>query len=259
MQTCKICSLGYFDRVIADGFMIPMYNNRGIVINNDENLADCINNNKQSYNQGIGKLKLNIYGEVDTKESSDDEKRMLETREQLGLRQTKLGLTTRYSIGFADILILKSDYSFPENVVNKGKTEDDINKLAKGEDELKIMLQALKTQNDIIEKSDLNDCNIAIVDRVYVHREFRKCGISTWIHSNIGDITKVYGMIDIAAVLLIPGDFSNEAKSIFNMTKEQYEAFLKKHYKSLGYKPISENILCKKLVKNSKKHLLQLK
>lgn len=260
MQTGKICSLGYFDRVIVDGFMIPMYNNRGIQINNEESLAESIENNKQSYNQGIGKLKLNIYGEVEKGTSSEDEEtRMAETRQKLGLNPTKLGLTTRYSIGFADLLILKSDYSFPENVTHKGKTVDDINKLAKGEDELNLMLQALKTQNDIIvEDNGIYDCNIAIVDRVYVNKEFRRCGISKWIHSNIGDITKVYGMIDIAAVLLMPGDFSNEAEKEFGISKDRYEDMLEKHYKDMGYKVIGNNILCKKLVKSTKKKLLQL-
>ena len=48
MLTGKICSLGYFDRVVVDGFMIPMYNNRGIEINNEESRAESIEKNKQS-------------------------------------------------------------------------------------------------------------------------------------------------------------------------------------------------------------------
>ena len=259
MQTGKICSLGYFDRVIVDGFMVPMYRNRGIQVNNGESLAESIENNKQSYNQGIGKLRINIYGEVDKNSSSlEEEARMTETRSKLGLNPTKLGLTTRYSIGFADLLILKDDYSFPDNVTQKGKTIDDINKLAKGEDELKLMLKALEAQNDVMERGKVHDSNIAIVDRVYINREFRRCGISKWIHTNIKDIARVYGMIDIAAVLLMPGDFSHEATEVFGMTKNEYENMLKKHYKSLGYKTLKENIMYRDLLKKDRKHIVSL-
>ena len=62
MQVRKICSLGYFDKIYVDGYMMPMYNNKGIEINENESLAESIENNKQSYNQGIGKLKI-IYME----------------------------------------------------------------------------------------------------------------------------------------------------------------------------------------------------
>lgn len=247
MKVNRICSLGYFDKVIVDGYMMPMYNNKGIEIKNDEKLVESIENNEQSYNQGIGKLKLNIYGEVTPNKSSiDEEKRMANTRTNIGLSSIKIGDKLRYSIGYADILILKSDYSFPENITNKGKTIDDIHKLAKGEDELYIMTQALNIQNNIIaEDNGIDDCNIAIIDRVYVNKEFRRCGISTWIHSNINDIAKIYGMIDIAAVLLIPGDFSNEADEAFNMSSKEYKEMLIKHYKTLGYKFIDKYVMCK--------------
>ena len=253
MQVRKICGLGYFDRLIIDGYMMPMYNNRGIEIRDNESIVDALESNKQSYNQGIGKLRINIVGEAINTESSDDIERMRNHREnELKLVRSKIGSSDRYNIGYADILILKSDYSFPKEVTNKGKTLDDINKLAKGEDELALFTKALEIQKDVINKSEYSD--IAIVNRVYINKEFRQCGISTWLHNNLQEIIKVYGMINIAAILLIPGDFSEEAETEFSMTKQKYESMLIKHYKSCGYRFINKVIMCKHItnIKNSK-------
>ena len=153
-----------------------------------------------------------------------------------------------------DILILKSDLVFPVGITNTGKTKDDILKLAKGEDELQIMLKALEVQHNII-KSDngIDNYNIAILDRLYVHKAFRNCGISSWINNNIHDIIKVYGMIDIGAILLIPGDFSSEARNCFNMSNEEYVDMLIEHYKSVGYEVVDDNIMCKYFSKTTKK------
>lgn len=258
MQVRKICSLGYFDRLIVDGYMMSMYNNKGIEIRDNETLVDALEFNKQSYNQGIGKLRINIAGETFNEEIPSEIIRMQEHREKdLGLVRTKLGTIDRYNIGYVDILILKSDYSFPEEVTNKGKTLDDIIKSAKGEDELKLLTSALEIQHNIIKSnSKMTDCNIAIVDKVYINNEFRRCGLSTWIHTNIADIAKIYGMINIEAVLLIPGDFSDEANTRFNMSKQEYEDMLIKHYKNVGYKFINKDIMCKTLEKNKKKHFI---
>ena len=252
MQVRKICGLGYFDRLIIDGYMMPMYNNKGIEIGDGESLVDALETNEQSYNQGIGKLRINIVGEALNTESYEEILRMRKHREDdLNLVRSKLGATDRYTIGNMDILILKGDYTFPEEVTNKGKTIEDINKLAKGEDELAILTKALEIQNNIVKSNTgLTDCNIAIVDRVYINGEFRRCGISTWLHSNLFDLAKTYGMLDVAAVLLIPGDFSDEATSKFQMTKQKYESMLVKHYKEVGYKFIDKNIMYKKYKKS---------
>jgi hypothetical protein len=260
MKVSEICRRGYFDRVIVDGYLMPMYNNKGIEIKDNEPLVDAIENNAQSYNQGIGKIRINIAGEAFNTEPYSEIVRMQEHRENdLRLIRTKLGDIDRYNIGYVDILILKSDYSFPNEVKNRGKTKDDISKLAKSEEELRIMSKALDVQQDIIkENNGIYDCNIAIVDRVYINSEFRQCGISTWVHNNIGDITKIYAMVDIAAVLLTPGDFSNEAEKLFGMTTKQYQNMLIKHYKSVGYILLDNKLMCKRLVKKQQMHIIKL-
>lgn len=252
MNISRICLIGYFDRVLVDGFAMPMYNTKGIAVESNETLVDAINTNTQSYAQGIGKVRITIYGEADFNAQDDRLLGMRWHREQeLKLARTKVGNKDRYAIAYADLLILKSNYSFPEEVKNRGKTSDDISKLAKSEDEYMLLTKALELQKSTLMKnnSDENDANIAIVDRVYVNKEFRQCGISSWIHANIGDIIKTFGMIDVASVILIPGDFSNEAQSQFGVSKDKYREFLIKHYKESGYKFIDKYIMCKSIIK----------
>lgn len=259
MNVREICRRGYFDKLVVDGYMMPMYNNKGIQIGDDQSLVDAIETNSNAHNQGVGKLKINIMGEaLKNGDTIDDMIYYEEHREnKLGLIRQDIGTSDRYSIGYVDILILKSDYSFPDNVTNKGKTEDDISKLAKCEDELELLLRARDIQNDIIkENNGIDDCNIAIIDKLFVNKWFRQCGISSWVHNNIGDITKVYGMLDVAAVLLMPGDFTDAAGKEFGMSTKQYTNMLIKHYKKQGYKYINDCVMYKKLVKRSRNYFI---
>lgn len=258
MKVKDICRRGYFDRLIVDGYMMPMYNNKGIEVRDSESLVDAIENNKKSFNQGVGKLRINIAGESLNSDCAESILNAREHREKdLGLVRQAIGAVDRYNIGYVDILILKSDYSFPDMITNKGKTESDVVKLAKCEDELELLLKAIEVQKKIIkEDNGIDDCNIAIMSKLFVHKEFRRCHISSWVHDNIGDITKVYGMVDVAAVLLIPGDFTRAAENEFNMDTKQYMNMLKKHYKSKGYKALNDNIMCKKLIGQNKKYFI---
>ena len=247
MKVSKICSLGYFDRVLVDGYNMSMFNTRGIEIKNEDTLVDSINNNNQYYTQGVGKIRVTIYGESTFDIDDDNLLGMRWHREQeLKLSRTKVDDNDRYAIAYVDILIVKSDLSFPEQVTRRGKTVEDINKLAKTEDEVMLLSKAIDMQKSIWEESNgVADCSIAIIDRVYVNKHFRKCGISSWIHKNILDIIRTYGMISVSAVLLIPGDFSNEAEQIFGLSKKDYRDMLVKHYKNTGYKFIDKFIMCK--------------
>lgn len=258
MEVNKICSLGYFDRVLVDGYTMSMFNTRGIEIKNEETLVDSINTNIQSYAQGVGKIRVTIYGESVFNLEDDNLLGMRWHREQeLKLSRTKVDNNDRYAIAYVDILILKSDFSFPDKVQNRGKSHDDIAKLARGEDEFMLLSKALDIQRTILAESNgMADCNIAIVDRVYVNKHFRKCGISRWIHLNILDIIKTYGVISASAVLLIPGDFSDEAEKIFGLSKKDYKDMLIKHYKNTGYKFIDKHIMCK--YQYVKRHILSI-
>lgn len=249
MKTKKICNLGYFDKLIVDGYMMTMYNNKGIEVGDEESLVDALEDKERAYKQGLGKLRINMLGECLNTEGSEELRIMRKHREEeLNLERIKIGNSDRYIIAYADILILKSDYSFPLGVSNKGKTLDDIMKAYETEDKISIITKALEVQQAVInEDNGIYDCNIAIVDRVYVNNEFRQCGISEWIHNNIFSIAKIFGMIDIAGVLLMPGDFSNESSASFGMTKQKYENMLRRHYKKVGYKDIGNNIMYKQL------------
>lgn len=259
MNVSKICSLGYFDRVLVDGYAMSMFNTRGIEVKNDETLVDSINTNIQSYAQGVGKIRITVFGESTFNLEDDKLLGMRWHREQeLRLSRTKVDNNDRYAIAYADLLILKSDFSFPDRVKNRGKSPDDIAKLAKSEDEYMLLSKALDMQRNMwAENTGASDCNIAIVDRVYVNKHFRQCGISKWIHLNIIDIIKTYGMVDVSAVLLIPGDFSNEAEQLFGVSKREYRDILIKHYKNTGYKFIDKYIMCKYSYK--RKHILNIR
>ena len=247
MNKNKICSLGYFDRVIIDGYSMPMFSTKGIEIKGGDGFVDSINDSLQSFTHGVGKLRITIYGESTFNLEDDNLLGMRWHREQeLKLSRTKVDKNDRYAIAYVDILIFKSEFSFPERVINRGKSIDDLNKLAKSEDELMLLSKAMDMQRNIWHESGgTADCTIAIIDRVYVSKHFRKCGISKWVHMNIFDIIRTYGMVSASAVLLIPGDFNNEAEQIFSLSKKDYTDMLINHYKNTGYKFIDKFIMCK--------------
>lgn len=249
MDVRKICMLGYFDRVMIDGYSMPMYNGRGIELRTDCSIVDALNDKIDSNNQGIGKIKINIVGESLSNDTIDEIQRMQEHREnEMGLERVKLGNIDRYIIAYVDILILKSDMAFPSKLFNKGNNLEDIEKTVKDEDKLNLLRRAIEVQSKLTKNN--KDANIALIDKVFVHKEFRRCGISKWIHNNIKDIIKLYGLIDVGAALLIPGDFTNSAKAEFSLSKEQYEKMLIQHYRSVGYSMINNGIMYKNLQTN---------
>ena len=249
MDTIKICRLGYFDRVMIDGYSMPMYNGRGIEIKTNCSLIESLDSNIDLNAQGLGKIKVTIVGEALSNDDIAEEiERMQKHREDdLGLERVKIGNIDRYIIAYADILILKSDESLPSKLTNKGNTLEDIEKLAKGEDKLNLMSKGLDIQSKLVKNN--KDANVALIDKVFVHKEFRRCGISKWIHNNIKDIIKIYGLIDVGAALLIPGDFTNSAERDFEMSKDYYEEVLTEHYKNVGYTMLGNGVMCKDLNK----------
>jgi hypothetical protein len=251
MNVDRLCTFGYFDRIVVDGYTIPMFNAKGITIKNDENLIEAVNNNYNSYDQGIGKLRLTIYGEAEFNISDDNLLNMRFHREQkLGLMRIKVDNNDRYAIAYADILILKNN----ANDLDKKEQINEMLKRAKTEDEAYLLSKAIEIQNRDLKKYNANECNIAIVEKVYVNKAFRGCKISSWIHDNIGDIVKTFGMVDISASLLIPGDFAGESK-LFRMDPLEYKVFLAKHYKHHGYVILDKPIMYKDLKEKSNKFL----
>jgi len=240
MNISRLCTFGYFDRVIVDGYTMPVYNAKGIVVKQDENLLEAINNNSNSYEQGIGKLRFTVYGEADFNISDDNLLNMRFHREQtLGLNRIKIGNCDRYAIAYADVLILKSN-NILQNCVKDEQLKEILHQ-TKNEDESYLLSKAFEIQRRDLKKYSTEDCNVAIVDKVYVNKAFRGCHISSWIH-----IVKIFSMINISASLLIPGDFSGESR-LFRMSTEQYKDFLIKHYKKHGYVFLDKIVMYKNL------------
>lgn len=243
MNVEKVLRAGYFDRLKIDGVLKPVYNSTGTTILHECTFKDSLNKSEEAFKHGVAHLKLSLIGECDRNIGFYELERMRKDRKSWNI--PKLAgdeQTDRYLVAYADMLILKSDYAIPYKVVANGKTEKDIEKLAKTNDALEVFLAALELGNSIIKKYKYpNDwVNIAIVDKVYVLPIFRRCGISTWIHENIADIINMYSLVFPNGVILSYGDFSDESDKLFGMTRDAYKIMLRKHYESLGYEMINK-------------------
>lgn len=257
----EMCRIGYFDRIFIDGFMMPLYNNDGIEILEDSTLLDCVKENSSDLDQGIARLKINIVGEsfLTSDYTQSEINRMRKHRERdMKLIRYNYGKSDRYCIGYVDIYIVKGDSLIPDSACLNNKSLDSISKLSKNEAELNTLNKAIEVQRKLIkENEDIDEINIGIVDKVYVDENFRRCKISSWIHTNMQDIIKMLGLVDVAGVILMPGDFSREAKNKFGMTNDEYVAMLHKHYKKMGYKDVTDGFMYRQFI--SKKRFFGIK
>lgn len=253
MLVKEICRIGYFDKVTIDGYLLPLYNNLGIEVKQEQTLVTAIEANSQAFNQGIARLRITIYGEASLEDSPVDINRMRRHREkEMRLQRCNFGLFDRYPIAYMDVFIVKSDSLLPKYLNNTGKTYNDISKVSKTDYELEMLSKALELQEKIKKEHSELDTNIAIIDRIYVNENFRRCKISTWIHNNLQELINVYGMVTIGAALIVPGDFAAESITKFGMQKEEYEKMLLKHYSTMGYKNGKNGIMTKMFVDRKK-------
>lgn len=259
MRVSEIKRKGYFDDVGIDGWVEPIYKSTGVIIHNGMSFEESINFNETDYSMGIAHLHLDIFGEViPIREIDSDE---IRERNKLNLPKTvKLGIE-RYRIAYADILLIKDDYSMPDGVYNTGKDIETFGKLAQGKDELDLFRSALKMIDYISRTYGNRESSIcgAVVDKVYVVEGFRRDGISSWLHSNLSSIINTFSLVYPSFILLAYGDFKGEAAKKFGMTPAEYSKMLKKHYTELKYKELnsickcrfsgySSNILCKIII-----------
>ena len=182
MNVEKILRAGYFDNIRVDGIINPVYDSTGTIILPDSSFKESLDMSDEAYKHGVAHLKIILIGESNTKINFTELEHMRSDRESWGLTRLPSDKSIdRYVIAYADILILKSDYAIPYKVEANGKTEEDIEKLAKTDDTLSLMLAALNIGDWIEKNYDYNrDCiNIAIVNKVYVLPLFRRCGISS--------------------------------------------------------------------------------
>lgn len=243
MRVTEICEIGKFNSVYIEGFILPTYDNIGIEIKDGESLIGSLEEST-TLRQGISKLRLNIVGEsVDSVYDS--------YREKFGLGERTKGSTKRYCISYVDIIILKDKSITVSNV------EQDACKLAKSGDELELLTQAVKVKNEITKENEFTiDYSVAIIDKIYVNKYFRRLGIASWVHNNIKELITIYGMVNISAVILIPGDFTKKASTEFNMTDKDYSDMLVNHYMALGYTFISRSVMCKRFVSRPTKYMI---
>lgn len=243
MRITEICEKGKFQAVYIEGFILPTYDNVGIEIKDGESLLESLEGSK-TCRQGISKLRLNIVGES-TNNNQDN------YREKLGLADRTIGDTKRYCIGYVDIIIVKDKSITISNV------EQDAYNLAKSDDELELLTQAIKIKNEITKENEFTlDYSVAIIDKIYINKYFRRMGIASWIHNNIKEVITTYGMVNISAVLLIPGDFTRKANKECNMSDKEYNNMLISHYMTLGYTFISRSVMCKKFIVRPTKYMI---
>lgn len=233
----NILRLGYFDRLKIDNELYPVYKSSGIEIQADSTFLDSADISLEAHKYGFSHLKLSIIGECDTNISFLELERMRDDRSNNNLIQLKSTRSVdRYLVGYADLIILKSSYSLPSELLSTGKTEYDIEKLAQTSDMLELMLSALELQKWISSKHPDSKGSIVIVNKLYVYPIFRRNGISTWMHQNLSDMVNLYSLMYPSGIILTYGDFANEAKLVFGMTNQAYTKMLIRHYKCLGYK-----------------------
>lgn len=86
--------------------------------------------------------------------------------------------------------------------------------------------------------SDCKKYGMAIMNRVFVTKEYRGLGIGGYLIDSIYDISLAYGMSDIAVSVLSIGDFSDAAYEL-GMTNKQYCKYLKEVYEKHGFEEYS--------------------
>lgn len=217
MDTVKIKQIGYFDRVCIKGELKNISSTDGIEIGNNKNLSEYNCSSKE-----LPKITINILGQSTDIADNDEVARIREDRYKSGIKLvSKDNNTENYIIALADIFILKG-----KEIENY--THDKV--------DLENYVTATKLAHEIASKNkeEVGNINVAIVDRVYTYSVFRNCGVSSWIHNNLIDIIKLYGLTDVNGIVLTYGDFTKQ-----ELKQSNYLEFLKDHYKSKGYNELN--------------------
>lgn len=255
MDLTKIMQIGYFDTVKLDGCVRAIHNSSGIDLRDGFDLSESIRFWDESFKIGLAYMRVSLIGicniagvDFYEREHMRDDRRMSGI-----LKLPGASCTDKYLIAYADILLLKPNNSIPCMIQDDeldckcsaysilGKVEDDLVQSSYSPDISELISVANKLSEYIVSKEgmDKNEVSIAILDKLYVYPAFRRCHISSWLHENLDTIIHTYLMTKPAGVLLIPGDFSNEAERKFNMAESRYVKMLIGHYKTLGYRYVN--------------------
>lgn len=95
----------------------------------------------------------------------------------------------------------------------------------------------------------INACCLAI-SRLYIHPAFRSLGLSAWLLRNLPVLGQTVVNMPVGDMLLIPGDFSNEAKRR-HQTRQEYLEWLREYYKKNGFLP-EDSLTVKGIYRNKR-------
>lgn len=220
MNIREICRRGYFDKVTLNISVEPVVDGDTEIFG-DMSFKECILDELNSVDNTISKVRINILG-------VDCIKRNCITPDELN-KESKRGASIfkierndikSYIIAYCDIIVVKD--SSNTNVIKDSRGYNyDMDMLIE---------KAIQIQKKTSDKN-----NIAIVDKLFVNEQYRRCGISSWIHLNLRDILQTYIEVQIGDMMLIPGDFTNEADRM-KIPEKKYVDMLKSHYNDLGYR-----------------------
>jgi len=220
MNVQEICKRGYYNKVTLNLVTEPIYGD-DIEIYGDTDFKGSVSISNRFVDKGIFKVRINILGvEFIKKQVIKPDELSKNTQRQAMLYRVGINDDKSYLLAYADLIVVRDGSRLEYNDTRFNKECD------------KGLL--VSTAISLQEKKVVSD-NIVIVDKVYVYDRYRSCGISRWLHTNIRDIMFEYTGLIIGDMLLIPGDFSDEAILKFGMNNDQYINFLKKHYESIGY------------------------
>lgn len=98
----------------------------------------------------------------------------------------------------------------------------------------------------------INACCLAIA-RLYIHPAFRSLGLSAWLLRNLPILGQTVVNKPVGDMLLIPGDFSNEAKRR-HQTRQEYLDWLCQYYKKNDFYP-EDDLSIKGVYRNKRLNL----
>lgn len=221
MNIREICRRGYFDKVTLNISIEPIISS-DTEIYSDMSFLECISNESNQVDNTISKVRLSILGVdfikrncIRPDELSKDKKR------GANVFKVEHNDIKSFLIAYSDIFIVKDSSNICITKDRPSNYNYDVDMLID---------KAIE-----IQKKSNGRNHIAIVDKLFVNEQYRRCGISSWVHINLRDIIMTYMDINIGDVLLIPGDFSNEAERL-SIPEKAYTDMLKKHYSELGYR-----------------------
>lgn len=216
MLVSRIKNIGNFENIELNGIVNPIYNCNNIGLTDGDSLNEILTVTNQNKKVSLAKLKINLVGK------SDNDKE-----------------TIGFTIAYTDIIILKGNYILSGIELNFNK-DDAIVEICDSTDEINLCLFGIDIakHNKSLCRS-VDNVNIVGIHKVYVDENFRRLGISNWIHNNIRELIESFSMINPDIITLSYGDFANEAKDKFKLDSKSYCQFLHKMYKKIGYKDMT--------------------